>query len=254
MIYLSVDFYYSIYEEKINTEGEKEQKLKYSFQAEKCTVDCKPNNNIIEIIFSSIGIIWNSKKVIKFELDADHINEFLLHYQQSKVIMKSDSRAHLYQSSIVTKGEYGNDIDKSEIVDSQVIGHSHINKNSTNRNIPISTDSENQNDTADDNSYSNDSKLYTSERGVSINQFGNELSYFDKEKLKNFNFSKNRNMEQIEPSHIKYSSEEEYNSQEYISEPQKLSYENQSQKKNNSEYSNSFDDIDDEYSNSSFKD
>lgn len=258
IIYLSVDFFYSIYQEKVNKEGEKELELKYTFQAEKCTINSKPNNNFIEIVFSSIGILWNSKKKIKIELTSDYIDEFLLHYQQAKIIMGSNSGVNLYQSSIITKSEYEDVTDKTEVVDSQVVSESVSNKEIKKMNDSgsknIKTDDNNQIEEDDD--YNNNNKLYASEIVQNTDQFSNkeEMSYFDQEKLKNMNFSKNRNIDQTKTFEKKYSSNDDEDSEEYISEPKIAYYENNSERKSNSKYSNSLDDNDGEYSNSSFKD
>lgn len=114
LIYLSVDFYYSIYVVK-TTKKKKISVLKACFPAENSEIKAKPLEKIIEISYTEKGLIWDSKKKIILELNRKQIDEFALHHQQAKILYTSSSRNKtnnkkniqpLYQSSIITKGGY----------------------------------------------------------------------------------------------------------------------------------------------------
>ena len=62
IIYLSVDFFYSIYIEKTTRNGEVITELKTRFHAEKSTVHAKPLEKVIVINYIEKGLLWNSKK------------------------------------------------------------------------------------------------------------------------------------------------------------------------------------------------
>ena len=116
LVYLSVDFYFSIYIVKLDKKGRRVNQLKACFPAEKSDIKAKPLEKIIEISFVDKGLLWDSKKKMILEFNAKQIDEFALHHQQAKVLFGSTSKLsntrnsftkhRLYQSSIVTRGAY----------------------------------------------------------------------------------------------------------------------------------------------------
>jgi hypothetical protein len=116
LVYLSVDFYFSIYVVKLDKKGRRVNQLKACFPAERSDIKAKPLEKIIEISFVDKGLLWDSKKKITLEFNAKQIDEFALHHQQAKVLFGATSKLSaprksitgnkMYQSSIVTKGAY----------------------------------------------------------------------------------------------------------------------------------------------------
>lgn len=115
LVYLSVDFYYSIYVVRTNKKGHKVNELKACFPAEQSEIKARPLEKIIEISYIDKGLLWDSKKKIILEFNGKQIDEFALHHQQARILygsgvrpLKSPAKAHevLYQSSIVTRGGY----------------------------------------------------------------------------------------------------------------------------------------------------
>lgn len=115
LVYLSVDFYYSIYVVKTNKKGKKMAELKACFPAEKSEIKARPLEKIIEISYVDKGLLWDSKKKIILEFNGKQIDEFALHHQQARILFgsspkftKKPEKGHqvLHQSSIVTRGGY----------------------------------------------------------------------------------------------------------------------------------------------------
>jgi hypothetical protein len=116
LVYLSVDFFFSIYVIKVDKKGRRVNQLKACFPAEKSDIKARPLEKIIEISFVDKGLLWDTKKKIILEFNAKQIDEFALHHQQAKVLYENSSKSinsrksltgnKLYQSSIVTGGAY----------------------------------------------------------------------------------------------------------------------------------------------------
>lgn len=90
-VYLSVDFFYSIYIEKINKAGKIENALKASFPAETSSIVVKEIEGIIEITYIEKGLLWDSKKKIKVQFSPDTVDEFVMHHHQAKEMCTESS-------------------------------------------------------------------------------------------------------------------------------------------------------------------
>lgn len=114
-VYLSVDFYYSVYMEKIDKTGKIEQTLKAVFTAESTKVTVREIEKVAEITYIEKGILWDSKKKISIQFAADVLEEFKLHHQQARImftdeVAKFESKPpqRIHQSSIPLQEEYSN--------------------------------------------------------------------------------------------------------------------------------------------------
>ena len=111
LIYLSVDFFYSIYVIGKGKKGQRITKLKACFPAEQAQIKARPLEKLIEISYTDKGLLWDTKKKFILEFNAKQIDEFALHHQQARVLYVSNSSSKsqkssyippMYQSSIIT--------------------------------------------------------------------------------------------------------------------------------------------------------
>jgi hypothetical protein len=88
-VYLSVDFFYSVYLEKTNKSGKVENHLKVSFPAETSDLVIKEIENVIEVTYIEKGLLWDSKKKVRLQFTPDAIDEFVMHHQQAKEMLNT---------------------------------------------------------------------------------------------------------------------------------------------------------------------
>ena len=199
-IYLSVDFFYSIYIEKIDKTGKLENIFKMTFPAETSSLKVKEVEKVVEITYIEKGILWDSKKKIQIQLPGDSLDEFILHHQQAKIMFKNRNfnegsgkkkKKEVHQSSIQLKGKYQDSTEKIEEVK-----NSGKNNNSSENQIRNKSDSseneelsgmvkhfqsnqnlENQHEEFYDEGLDEIEKNYTSEKFVHIDKFNDYINH-----------------------------------------------------------------------------
>ena len=92
IIFLSVDFYYSIYIENKESKSNDTLKLKASFQVEKCDAFAKREKSEIVLTYVEKGFLWNSKKTVYIKMPQEQVEDFLMYYQQAYMIIDSKER------------------------------------------------------------------------------------------------------------------------------------------------------------------
>lgn len=125
LIYLSVDFFYSIYIEREDKAGKLKRTFKASFHAETSELVVKEIEKVIEISYISKGFLWDSSKKIKLRFPGDSMDEFILHHQRAKTIFNdpTSKKARIeqdygkkYMSSINLTGKYTENTQKEETI------------------------------------------------------------------------------------------------------------------------------------------
>ena len=206
-IYLSVDFFYSIYIEKVDKTGKLEHNLKMTFPAETSTLKVKNIEKVIEITYIEKGILWDSKKKVQIQLSGDCMDEFILHHQQAKIMFKNRNQTNdpknkknkeIHQSSIQLKGKYQDSTEKIKDVQNSTNHEirnqksdntieNRIQKNSENinnesnkiENVHSNENSETYNDYEEyyDEGLDEIEKNYTSEKFIHIDKFNGFINH-----------------------------------------------------------------------------
>lgn len=114
-VYLSVDFFYSVYAERPGKTGQVEQALKAVFAAESTSLNVREIEKVVEITYVEKGLLWDSKKKLRIQFSADVLEEFKLHYHQARIMFTDEEprvdpdpepQRPIHQSSIPLQGGY----------------------------------------------------------------------------------------------------------------------------------------------------
>lgn len=86
-VYLSVDFFYSIYVEERSKDQSENHKFLVSLPIEKCDVFAKREKAEIVLTYTTKGMIWNSKKSVYLKMENDQIEQFINFYQRARLLI-----------------------------------------------------------------------------------------------------------------------------------------------------------------------
>ena len=91
-IYLSVDFFYSVYTEERTKDRGNEFKLHFSVPIEKCDVFAKREKAEIVMTYTEKGMLWNSKKSVYLKMSNEEVEQFLKYYQRARLLIDEKER------------------------------------------------------------------------------------------------------------------------------------------------------------------
>ena len=195
-IYLSIDYFYSIYEEKTDSKGNIHKIFKTAFHAENSDIVVKEIQKMVELSFIEKKLLWNSSKKVKLVFEEQDLQNFILHHDNAKSVfgkknLKKDKvDVKVYQSSINfsnKKSSKSNVIEnlkngKEQIVETKEFkededyDHKDLELNNFQSNRELNNNSfDNNNFEMEDNK-----KLYLSEKVINSNDFEDSL---DKKEL-----------------------------------------------------------------------
>ena len=190
-IYLSIDYFYSIYEEKTDNKGNIHKIFKTAFHAENSDIVVKEIQKMIELSFIEKKLLWNSSKKIKLVFEEQDLQSFILHHDNAKSVfgkknLKKDKvDVKVYQSSInfsnkkTSKSNMIGNVKngKEQIVETKEFKEDEDYDRKDLELNDFQSNRELNNNSLDDNhlEMGDNQKLYLSEKVINSNDFGDSL-------------------------------------------------------------------------------